>query len=95
MAMAGWNGGGKIQILYVYPDYVVVIQGPVTGGPAGCAENGVWSFAWADFRPEVQARIMSVLLAAKTSGATIQPVVSDTECGPEGHKKFTGHFQLP
>jgi hypothetical protein len=94
VAIAGWNGAGVINTLYVYPTYVVAIQGPSTGGPAGCTENAAWSFRWNDFSPEVQARIMSVLLAAKTSGTSIQIVVDESVCGPEGKKKFNGMIQV-
>jgi len=93
--LAGWNGHGVINNLWIYPDYVVVQQGNDTSGPAGCLAGDRWSFRWADFAADVQGRIMSQLLLAKTTKATIQVLVSDVECGPEGFKKFTGYIHFP
>jgi hypothetical protein len=89
---AGWNGTGVITGLYIYPNYAVVIQGTTSAGPANCTNDGGWSFFWSDFPAATQQRIMSMLLTARTSKQAIQVAVSDTACGPEGKKKFTGEI---
>jgi hypothetical protein len=93
-ASADWNGAGPIQTLYIYPTYVVAVQGPTSAGPAGCTDNGAWSFFWSDFSDAAQARILSTLLTAKTTGASINVVISGAGCGPEGKKRFNGMINL-
>ena len=93
-AQAGvWNGVGTISQMYIYPTYGLVVQGGSASVSAGCTATS-WSFYWADYTPEVQSRIMAMLLTARTSNKSFQVVVSDTECGPEGKKKFEGQFQF-
>lgn len=93
-AQAGvWNGTGTITSMYIYPTYALVVQGGSASVSAGCGTTS-WSFYWADYTPEAQARIMSMLLAARTANKSFQVAVSDSECGPEGKKKFEGQFQF-
>lgn len=94
-ALAGWNGAGVIQTMYIYPQYAVIIQGTSGPGPGGCANDNTWSFEWAQFDQSTQNRIQSMLLTAYVSKTPIQVVVDDSSCGPEGKKKFTGYVQLP
>ena len=87
-----WNGTGVIERMSMYPTYAIIKQG-VVGGVANCSNTGFFSFVWADFPPEVQARIMSMLLHAYTTQETIDVLVHSTNCGPEGYKKFLGHIR--
>lgn len=87
-----FNGGGAITGLYIYPTYAVVFQGPTTAGPANCVNDAGWTFLWSDFPEPVQQRIMSTLLTARTTKASINITVADDGCGPEGKKKFTGQI---
>lgn len=91
-----WNGVGPITAMYIYPNYAVIIQGPVSAGPAGCPSNdGTWSFNWSDLPDQAtQGRVMSMLLSAYLSGKPIQVAISSSGCGPEGKKKFNGQFYL-
>ena len=92
-AFADW-GAPMVVIdqLYVYPTYVVVIQTPYAG-TAGCQSSG-WSFNWSDFDAPTQQRIYSTLLAARLAKTPIKPIFSDTGCGPENFKKFTGYLVI-
>ena len=87
-----WNGTGTISSMYIYPSYALVVQGGSASVSAGCGTTS-WSFYWADYSSEQQARIMSMLLAARTANISFQVTISETECGPEGKKKFSGNFQ--
>ena len=87
-----WNGIGVIERMSMYPTYAIIKQGAV-GGVANCSNTGYFSFVWTDFPPEVQARIMSMLLHAYTTQETIEVIVHDTNCGPEGYKQFLGHIR--
>jgi len=94
-AYSGWNGVGVIEVMYIYPSYAVVVQGRSSPGQAGCQDSKVWSFYWSKFDAATQARIQSMLLTAYTAQLPIQVVVSDSTCGPEGKKDFTGYIQFP
>lgn len=89
-----WNGAGTISSMYIYPNSVIVFQGSSSINPAGCAEGATWSFNWADFSVEAQSRIMAMLLTAKAANTSFQVAVSNSECGPEGKKKFNGQFNF-
>ena len=89
-----WNGLGVIERMYLYPAYAVIIQGPQKPGSAGCEDSHSWSFNWSQFDESTQQRIMSALLAAKLSSTPISVVVSETNCGPENKKLFTGQIQF-
>lgn len=91
---AEWNGTGVIETMYIYPDYAVIIQGKKREGKAGCSNSNSWSFKWSQFDALSQNRIHSMLLSAHVSKTRIQVQVSDSECGPEGKKKFTGHINF-
>ena len=95
MAHSEWNGVGVIEVMYIYPNYAVVVQGRSSPGQAGCQDGKVWSFYWSKFDAATQARIQSMLLTAYTAQLPIQVVVSDSTCGPEGKKDFTGQIQFP
>ncbi len=90
---ADWNGPSVvIDALFVYPTYVVVAQASYTG-TAGCRADG-WGFYWNDFDAPTQQRIYAALLAARLTQTPIKPIFTDTGCGPENLKKFTGLFML-
>jgi hypothetical protein len=91
---AGWSGYTTIGGMYIYPNYAVIIQGNVTGGPASCVNDGTWSFDWSSFPAATQQRIMSMLMTAYTAKQRISVLLSDTSCGPEGKKKFTGEVNF-
>ncbi|HEY5603190.1 MAG TPA: hypothetical protein VIM41_08790 [Gammaproteobacteria bacterium] len=95
VANGGWNGVGQIDRMYIYPAYTVVVQGNTGPGLAGCQDNQAWSFFWSKFDAPTQARIQSMLLTAYTAKLPIQVLVSDTTCGPEGKKEFTGNISFP
>jgi len=87
--------GGTIETMYVYPNYVVVVQSVSYLGTAGCNNYPTaWSFNWSDFDSATQQRIYSTLLAAKLARTPIKPIFTNTGCGPEGYKKFNGQFVL-
>jgi hypothetical protein len=93
---AGWNGAGEIHIMYIYPEYAVIVQGNTGSGPnTNCTNDGTWSFSWSQFDEAAQNRIYSTLLSAYISKSRIQIVVDGSGCGPENKKKFTGQIQLP
>lgn len=89
-----FNGRGKIDKMYIYPTHMVVFQGQVGPGPAGCTNDGAWVFDWAGATQAVQDRLMATLLSAKAAGRDVEALVSSTECGPEGKKKGTGQIVL-
>lgn len=87
--------GGKTAVIdkmYIYSTSVIIVQGDVYAGTAGCNNNNKWSFYWNDLDEKVAERVYSALLAAYTSKTPIKPIFHDTECGPENAKKFTGSF---
>lgn len=86
--------GGLIEMMYVYPTYMIVVQNNEYSGKSGCGQNNkrAWSFYWSDFDSNAQQRIYSTLLAAKMSQTPIKPIFTISDCGPEGYKKFTGSF---
>lgn len=88
-----WGGKSDvIKAMYVYSTSVIVVQGDVYAGQAGCDNNNKWSFYWSELDPKVAERVYSALLAAYTSRTPIKPIFHKTECGPENAKKFTGSF---
>lgn len=94
---ADWGGEtNPITTIYIYPTYAVIVQSASAeyAGNADCKKNKAWSFAWGSFEEQAAQRIYSSLLAAYMSQKPVQPVFSDTECGPEGHKKFNGYMKL-
>ncbi|HMU67893.1 MAG TPA: hypothetical protein PKE57_12125 [Cellvibrionaceae bacterium] len=89
-----WNAPTTpISQLYVYPNYVVVVQEGNYTAPM-CTPGFAWSFLWADFDAATQQRIYSALLAAKLARTPIKPIFSSSSCGPEGKPKFNGQFVL-
>lgn len=90
----GWDAPATpISVMFVYPDYVVVVQEGNYSG-TGCAPGYVWSFAWSDFDSATQQRIYSTLLAAKLSRTPIKPIIAMSGCGPEGKLRFNGQFVM-
>lgn len=94
MAQAQWTASTPIRAIYIYPTYAVVVQGNLGGGPAGCINDDTWSFSWSQFSAPVQQRVLSMLLTARTSKLPFSAVFSDTTCGPEGKKLFTGEVSM-
>lgn len=86
---------GKIQTLYIYPTYVVVVMGGTYTSKIGCTNEPVFSFRWSDFDPATASRIYAALLAAKQSGSSFKPIIHDGSCGPEGKPRLIGDFVLP
>ncbi len=88
-----WGGkSAVIERMYIYSTSVIVVQGDVYAGKAGCNNDNKWSFYWSELDEKVAERVYSALLAAYTSKTPIRPIFHDTECGPENAKKFTGSF---
>lgn len=87
-----WGSSSVVEQLNVYPGYVLVVQGSSQQGGAGCSNNNIWGFSWSQFSDSEQKRILSILLLAKSTGSDIKVGFDDTSCGPEGHKKFSGHI---
>ncbi|TQV76457.1 hypothetical protein FLL45_00380 [Aliikangiella marina] len=86
-----WGGkSAPIEIMYVYPTRVIVVQGDNYAGTANCENNNKWSFEWNSFDEKTAERVYSALLTAYTSKAPIRPIFHATECGPENAKKFIG-----
>ncbi len=76
---------GTIADMYIYPEYAVIVH-------AGTSI----SFAWSDFSPQAQGRIMAMLLNAKNIVSSIGLVYdTDDKSGPEGKPKLrTGQFVI-
>lgn len=94
---ADWGGAkSPITKMYVYPSYAVIIQedAPNYSGDANCRDTVAWSVVWTEFDEQTSQRIYSGLLAAYMSQKPLKPVFSSTACGPEGHKKFNGYFEM-
>lgn len=90
----GWDAPATpISVMFVYPDYMVVIQEGNYSG-TGCTPGYMWSFAWSDFDGPTQQRIYSTLLAAKLSRTPIKPITAMSGCGPEGKLKFNGQLVI-
>lgn len=90
-----WGGStALIEKMYVYPNAVIVVQGDVYSGKAGCDNNNKWSFYWSSFSPEVADRVYSSLLSAYMAKVPVKPIFHSTECGPENDKQFTGSLVL-
>jgi hypothetical protein len=90
-----WGGKfAKVEKMYIYSTYVIVVQGDVYQGQAGCANNNQWGFYWNQLDEVIANRVYSMLLAAKASNTPIQPLFDKTQCGPEGTKLFTGSFVI-
>ena len=90
-----WGGtSAPIDRMYVYPGYVVVIQGNAYSGAAGCRNDNGWSFYWSDLDADIRKRVYATLLAAKLAKTPIMPIFSDSGCGPEGYKKFNAELVL-
>ncbi len=88
-----WGGkSAVIEKMYIYPTRVIVVQGDVYAGKAGCANNNKWGFYWDSLDEKVADRVYSSLLAAYASKTPIKPIFHDSECGAENAKKFTGSF---
>ncbi|TQV89406.1 hypothetical protein [Aliikangiella coralliicola] len=88
-----WGGkSAVIEKMYIYATSVIIVQGDVYAGKAGCANNNKWSFYWSSLDEKVADRVYSALLAAYASKTPIKPIFHPTECGPENAKKFTGSF---
>jgi len=90
-----WGGkSAPIEKMYVYLDRVIVVQGDVYAGKAGCKNNNKWGFYWSDFSEENGKRIYSMLLAARMSQVPVQPLFHDTACSTESAKRFNGKIVI-
>ena len=86
-----WQGASApIEVMYVYDNAVIVVQGNTYTGEANCKSDQKWGFYWNDFSEEMRARVHSMLLAAYMSKSKIKPLSDSSTCGPEGSKKFNG-----
>ena len=83
-----------IQLMYVYLDRVIVVQGDVYKGTADCANNNKWGFYWSDFSEDEGKRIYSTLLSARVSQVPIKPIFHSTACSTEGAKRFIGKIVI-
>lgn len=93
---ADWGGkAAVIDNMYVYSNFIVVVQGDNYAGDAGeCNNNNKWGFYWSNFDTELSQRVYSTLLAAYLSKTPIRPLFTSSVCGPEGNKEFNGNFIL-
>lgn len=83
-----------IEKMWIYKSSVIILQGDVYAGKAGCQNDAKWSFSWSQFEPEEAQRIYSTIIAAYMSKTPFRPIFHDTECGPENRKKFIGSFEF-
>ena len=85
---------GAIEKMYVYTDFVVVVQGGIYAGEAECESSNKWSFYWNSLDEKVADRAYSTLLAAYLAKTPIKPIFSSSGCGPENLKKFNGNIVI-
>ncbi len=96
VANAGaWIERGSVTKISIFPTYAVVYMDVAASpGPAGCVNDNSFSLGWSSFSDAIQNRVMSMLLAARTTKQTINVQVSTTACGPEGKKLFSGEIEM-
>ncbi len=88
-----WGGQKEpIEGMFIYPTYAVIVQKTAYAGVANCRADEAWDLVWSDFDAATQQRIYSTLMAAYLAQKPIMAIFNPSGCGPEGRKKFSGHF---
>ena len=91
-----WGGSiAPIEKLFVYPSYIVVVQGANYAGDAGCNNDKKMGFSWSEFDEQTGDRIYATLLTAYMEQIPVRIIFHETGCTAEGAKHMNGQIAIP